>query len=106
MLNQNKIKLQELLQKANALPEAIDLSQDSVSAETLIEGYTAHDKDGNLIEGVNPYELETTNTTVSQQTDLLGQIKTALEGKAVLNTETWILTLEDGSTIEKKVHIG
>lgn len=60
----------------------IDLTQDTVNANTLIVGHTAHGADGELVLGVNPYELEATNTEVGTQSNLIEQIQVALVGKA------------------------
>jgi len=60
----------------------MDISDSTVTPETLGEGATAYDKTGEKITGVNPYELTATNAEVSEQTDLITRIKTALEGKA------------------------
>lgn len=60
----------------------VDLTGDSVTADSLVAGYTAHGADGEIVEGANPYKLEETNTEVGTQTDLIAQIQTALEGKA------------------------
>ena len=55
----------------------LDLTSDSVTPETLASGVTAHDKSGTKITG------------------------TAKVGK----TETWVITLIDGSTVQKAVFV-
>lgn len=60
----------------------VDLTGDNVTADSLVTGHTAHGADGEIVEGANPYELETTNAEVGTQTDLISQIRTALQGKA------------------------
>lgn len=60
----------------------VDLTGDTVTADSLVVGSVAHGADGEIVEGANPYELEATNTEVETQTDLIAQIQTALEGKA------------------------
>lgn len=65
-----------------------DTSKDTVIPKALVEGYTAHDASGEQISGINPYELEATNETVSEQASLIEQIKAALEGKAAGGGET------------------
>ena len=55
----------------------LDISDSTVTPETLGEGVTAYDKTGEMIIG-----------TMKKPT-----------------VETWVLTLEDGSTVEKVVHI-
>ena len=60
----------------------VDLTGDSVNADSLVVGHTAHGADGEVVEGANPYELEATNDEIGTQTDLISQISAALEGKA------------------------
>lgn len=60
----------------------VDLTGDSVTADSLVAGYTAHGADGEIVEGANPYELEATNTEVGTQADLIARISAAIEGKA------------------------
>lgn len=60
----------------------VDLTGDSVSADSLVVGHTAHGANGELVEGTNPYEMEATNNEVQTQADLIEQIQTALRGKA------------------------
>lgn len=60
----------------------MDISDSTVTPETLIDGATAYDKAGEKITGVNPYELNETNEIVEEQADLMEQIQVALEGKA------------------------
>lgn len=60
----------------------IDLTGDTVVEDALVVGYTAHGADGELVAGGNPYKKAETDTTVQTQSDLIDQIKTALEGKA------------------------
>lgn len=60
----------------------IDLTGDTVTSDSLVEGATAHDKSGASITGTNPYEKTATDTEVTSQADLIAQIQTALEGKA------------------------
>lgn len=71
----------------------IDMSKDTVKEETLVEGVTAHDKNGNYITGTNPYELTKTNNIVNTQADLIYQIKAALglirEPKPVFSDNSW-----------------
>ena len=45
------------------------------------------------------------NEEVVAQEDLLEQIIAALNGKAAVTYETWVFTLEDGSTVEKEVGV-
>lgn len=39
----------------------IDLTSDTVDAEHLLSGYTAHDKSGNIITGTNTYDADTSD---------------------------------------------
>ena len=55
----------------------VDLTNDTIKAEVLVEGYTAHDASGNQITGTMKKEKE-----------------------------TWELTLEDGTIVEKVVYVG
>jgi hypothetical protein len=50
-------------------------------------------------------KLTAINTEVGLQEDLLEQIIAALSGKAAVTYETWVFTLEDGSTVEKEVEV-
>lgn len=54
----------------------IDLTNDSITAEGLFEGLTAHDSKGEPVIGIFP------NGEIDIQANLIEQIKTALEGKA------------------------
>ena len=60
----------------------VDLTDDNVTADSLVTGHTAHGADGEIVAGANPYELEPTNAEVGTQTSLIAQISAALEGKA------------------------
>ena len=59
----------------------MDISDSTVSPETLGEGEKAYGANGEPVIGVNPYELEATNHEVSEQTSLIAQITTELQGK-------------------------
>lgn len=54
----------------------IDLTNDSITAESLFEGLTAHDSKGEPVIGMFP------NGEIDIQANLIEQIKSALEGKA------------------------
>lgn len=51
----------------------IDLTQDTVQADKLAEGYTAHDKSGALIQGTNTFDSDTSNDTAIASEVLLGK---------------------------------
>lgn len=72
-----------LLDKAGG---GIDTSDDTVTEETLVVGYTAHNAEGVQITGINPYELESTNMTVENQANLIAQALELIQGKAAYNT--------------------
>lgn len=55
----------------------IDLTSDTVTADSLMKGVTAHAKDGNLVTGTFTLESELT-----QQDSLISQIQNGLKGKA------------------------
>lgn len=59
----------------------VDLTKDSVTADALVEGKTAHGADGEPITGTNPYAKAETDATVNEQAELIQQIKTALSRK-------------------------
>ncbi len=72
----------------NGTETLVDLTGDSVTPKTLIEGATAHGADGEIVVGENPYELNATNQTVNEQTTLISDIAEVLKGKAVGNSTT------------------
>lgn len=60
----------------------MDITDSTVTKETLVEGVTAYDKTGEKITGTNPYVKADTDTVVDTQASLMAQIMSALEGKA------------------------
>lgn len=86
--------------RIKAITTGVDTSADTVVADALTEGYTAHDAEGNLVNGANPYEKTATNNAVNAQAGLIAQIQSALEGKAgnpfvvsvTLKTDDWGIT--------------
>lgn len=62
----------------------VDLTADTVTAETLVEGATAHDAAGNAVTGTNPYAKEETDNTVNEQEQLIEEIVTALAERCVV----------------------
>ena len=71
-----------VMNTANGAETLIDLTGDNVTSDSLVVGFTAHDKSGEVIEGANPYKKSETDNTVNTQADLIQQIKAALEEKA------------------------
>lgn len=61
----------------NGVEVLMDLTGDTVTPETLAEGFTAHDASGNRIEGTMP----------------------------ITTLETWVFEMEDGTTVEKAVNV-
>lgn len=51
----------------------IDLTGDTVTAENLKSGVTAHGKDGSPIVGTNTYDVDSTDATVSESEILIGK---------------------------------
>lgn len=62
----------------------IDLTGDTVVADKLLKGYTAHDKSGAVITGTNTFDSDTNDATVAVAEILVGKTayarKTKLEG--------------------------
>jgi hypothetical protein len=106
----------------------IDLTSDTVTADSLTEGEVAHGANGESIIGTNPYEKKATDSEVNTQATLIAQIKTALDGKtaggggdttvdtctvkiALLNDfmytamDCYFLALENGRQVVKKATI-
>lgn len=50
----------------------IDLEKDTVKADKLLRGYTAHDKDGNAITGTCDFDADTSNSTATEDEILDG----------------------------------
>lgn len=80
----------------------VDLTQDSVTPEALVEGYTAHGADGAEIEGANPYTKAETDATVGEQASLIAQIRTALNGKVAGDGEAADPVLQEKSVTPTK----
>ncbi len=51
----------------------IDLTADTVSADKLASGYTAHDKSGAAIEGTNTYDSDTSDATIAVSEMITGK---------------------------------
>lgn len=54
--------------------DGTDTRNDTVVADALVEGYTAHNAAGEAITGTNPYAKTETDNTVDTQADLIAQI--------------------------------
>lgn len=52
----------------------IDLTEDTVTADQLHKGITAHDKSGAVITGTNTYDADTTDATVTESEILQGKV--------------------------------
>ncbi len=74
----NKIEINT----GNGKETLINISDSTVTPETLTEGYTAYGANGEPVNGINPYELNATNAEVNTQADLIEQIQAALVGKS------------------------
>lgn len=59
----------------------IDLTADTVAADTLLSGVTAHGKDGEPIEGSCTFDSDTTSATVAEAEILSGKVAYARKSK-------------------------
>ena len=59
----------------------IDLTQDTVTPDKLLDGYTAHDKSGEIIEGTCTFDSDTSDATVAVAEILSGKIAYARGAK-------------------------
>jgi hypothetical protein len=80
----------------------VDLTQDSITPESLVEGYTAHGANGAKISGTNPYVKAETDATVDEQSSLIAQIRTALNGKVAGGGEAADPVLQEKSVTPTK----
>ena len=83
----------------------IDLTEDSVTPGTLVQGITTHDKTGKRITGtfeVPIYEIWV--FTLEDNSTVEKEIKVGTASVPV--DETWTLTKNDGSTVEQEVVVG
>ena len=63
----------------------IDLTGDTVKADKLLEGYTAHGADGEVINGSCPYDVDSSEATATASEILSGK-KAAVKGSIVTGT--------------------
>lgn len=82
----------------------IDLTADTLlTSDQLVTGTTAHRADGAPVMGTNPYEKNATDELVNDQTDLIAQIKDALDGKAAVSGTYQDKTVTPSSTAQTVV---
>lgn len=83
----------------------IDLTADTVTADKLAKGYTAHDKSGATITGTNTYDANTQDATAKVAEILIG--KTAyVAGAKITGTMPYIGTaIEEIHTVNQQVAI-
>ena len=90
----------------------IDLTSDTVTAESLASGIKAHDKSGEIITGTNDYDSNTTDATAAAAEILSGKTayvnKNKLTGTMPNNgAQTGTISTKDGSvTIKQGYHDG
>lgn len=90
----------------------IDLSEDTVTAEGLKKGLTAHDKSGAVITGTNTYDADTSDANVGASEILSGKIAYGYGGKKLTgempNNEGNNVEVSDldGTTIPKGYYDG
>jgi len=64
----------------------LDLTGDTVAANKLLSGYTAHDKSGASITGTCPYNADTSDATVSADELLYGETAYGAAGTKITGT--------------------
>lgn len=86
----------------------IDLTSDTVTADKLSDGYTAHDKSGTVITGTNTYDSDTSDATVAVAEILTGKTAYARGSKltgtmpnngavtSTITTKAQIVTIAQG----------
>lgn len=90
----------------------IDLTADTVTADKLAKGYTAHDKSGEIITGTNTYDADTQDANVAVAEILSGKTAyargTKLTGTMPNNAkQTGTIATKDGSvSIKQGYHDG
>ena len=60
----------------------MDISDSTVTEDTLVEGSTAYGADGEKLIGTNPYKKAETDAEVNTQATLISEILETLDGKA------------------------
>lgn len=88
----NNAELREAIEMAEGLPNAgggVELPEltNPAAAEQIVQGYDAINAEGAVVTGSNPYEKTATDAEVNTQTNLIEQIKTVLQDKAVGGVE-------------------
>lgn len=103
-LQNNIASLQELIEKAKALPEAgnggPDTSDATATAEDIVSPKTAY-VDGIKVTGTNPYEKATTDAEISTQVVLLDEILSMLSELPPVGTPLNDMSWEDISEISQ-----
>lgn len=90
----------------------MDLTEDTVVKEAMLEGYSAHDRHGEVIEGTCDYDTNTSDATV-QNADLLSGKTAYAKGLKIVGTmpnigsyKSDIKTKNEVKTIPKGYHDG
>lgn len=90
----------------------IDLTADTITADKLLEGFTAHDKSGAIITGTNTFDSDTSEDTVAVAEMLIGKTAhargTQLTGTMPNNGSVTgtITALNDEYTVAQGYHDG
>ena len=63
----------------------IDLTSDTITADKLAEGYTAHDKSGTVITGTNTYDADTTDAN-AVDAEILATRTAYVQGNKITGT--------------------
>lgn len=90
----------------------MDLTNDSVTKDVLLKGYTAHGADGELIEGANTFTVDASEATATEAEILAG--RTAAKGNRIMTgtmpnngaVTGYISTKDEQYTIAYGLHDG